>query len=112
MLEFLNCGGHIVTVVVRNLPLYVYSNPLVMRGKNPPIILTLYISVLGIYWPSLLRDIIENTSILPVTRVQYSSKQYMGARNRVGLGLLCRPARLHSLAELVPWNRILGLLKV
>ena len=28
----------------------------------------------------------------------------MGARNRVGIGLSYRPARLHRLAELIPWN--------
>ncbi len=39
-------------------------------------------------------------------------KQSMEARNRVGIGLSFRPARLHSLAELVPWNRFLGSLKV
>jgi hypothetical protein len=33
----------------------------------------------------------------------------MGARNRVGIGLLYRPARLHRLAELIPGNP--GLLK-
>ncbi|MFN9981334.1 MAG: hypothetical protein ACK53Y_15520 [bacterium] len=36
----------------------------------------------------------------------------MGARNRVGIGLSYRPARLHSLAEIIPWNRFLGSLKV
>jgi hypothetical protein len=35
-----------------------------------------------------------------------------GARNRVGIGLSYRPARLHRLAELIPWNRFLGSLKV
>ncbi len=39
-------------------------------------------------------------------------KQSMGARNRVGIGLSYRPAMLHSLAELVPWNRFLASLKV
>ncbi len=39
-------------------------------------------------------------------------KQSMGARNRVGIGLSYRPTRLHSLAELVHWNRFLGSLKV
>jgi hypothetical protein len=34
--------------------------------------------------------------------------QSMGARKVVGIG----PARLHSLSELVPWNRFLGSLKV
>ncbi len=36
----------------------------------------------------------------------------MGARNRVGIELSCRPARLHRLAELVPlWHWFLGSLK-
>jgi hypothetical protein len=39
-------------------------------------------------------------------------KQSMGAWNRVGMGLSYWPARLHSLTELVPWNRFLGSLKV
>jgi hypothetical protein len=39
-------------------------------------------------------------------------KQSMGARNRVGIGLSYRAARLHSLPELVPWNQLLGSLKV
>jgi hypothetical protein len=39
-------------------------------------------------------------------------KQSMGARNRVGIGLSYRPDRLHRLAELIPWNRFLGSLKV
>jgi hypothetical protein len=39
-------------------------------------------------------------------------KQSMRARNLVGIGLSFRPARLHRLAELVPWNRFLGSLKV
>ncbi len=38
-------------------------------------------------------------------------KQSMGARNRVGIGLLYRPAKLHRLAELITWNRFLGSLK-
>ena len=39
-------------------------------------------------------------------------KQSMGARNRVGIALSYWPARLHRLAELIPWNRFLGSLKV
>ncbi len=35
-------------------------------------------------------------------------KQSVGARNRVGIGLLYRPYRLRRLAELIPWNRLLG----
>ncbi len=32
-------------------------------------------------------------------------KQSMRARTRVGIGLSYRPARLHRLAELIPWKR-------
>jgi hypothetical protein len=39
-------------------------------------------------------------------------KQSVGARNRVGIGLSYRPARLHRLAETFPWNRFLGSIKV
>jgi hypothetical protein len=39
-------------------------------------------------------------------------KQSMGARNPVGTGLSFRPFRLHRRAELVPWNRFLGALKI
>ncbi len=35
-----------------------------------------------------------------------------GARNRVGIGLSYRPARLHRLTKLISWNRFLGYLKV
>ncbi len=38
-------------------------------------------------------------------------KQSMGSRNRVGIELSYRPARLHRLAELIPWNGFLGSLK-
>ncbi len=39
-------------------------------------------------------------------------KQLMGVRNRLGIGLSYRTARLHSLAELVHLNRFLVSLKV
>ncbi len=39
-------------------------------------------------------------------------KKSMGARHRVGIGLLYRPARLHRLAEFIPWNRLLGSINV
>jgi hypothetical protein len=39
-------------------------------------------------------------------------EQSMGARNLVGIGLSYPPARLHRLAESIPWNRFLGSLKV
>jgi hypothetical protein len=35
-----------------------------------------------------------------------------GARNLVGIGLWYWATRLHRLAELIPWNRFLGSLKV
>ncbi|MFN9961514.1 MAG: hypothetical protein ACK55I_51220, partial [bacterium] len=37
-------------------------------------------------------------------------KQSLGTR-KIGIGSSYRPARLHRLAELIPWNRILGSLK-
>jgi hypothetical protein len=36
-------------------------------------------------------------------------RQPMAARNRVGTGLSYWPARLYRLAELIPWNRVLGI---
>ena len=39
-------------------------------------------------------------------------EQSMGARNREGIGLLYRPARLHRMAESIPWHWFLGSLKV
>ncbi len=39
-------------------------------------------------------------------------EQSMGARNLVGIGLSYQPAILHELAELIPWNRFRGSLKV
>jgi hypothetical protein len=47
-------------------------------------------------------------NILTITQGSTSDgifRQSMGARNRLGIGMLYRPARLHSLAELVLWNR-------
>jgi hypothetical protein len=38
-------------------------------------------------------------------------KESMGPRNRGGIGLSYRPARLHRLAEFIPWNRFLGSIK-
>jgi hypothetical protein len=39
-------------------------------------------------------------------------KHSMGARNRGGIGLSYRPAKLHRLAEFIPWNRFLGSINV
>jgi hypothetical protein len=39
-------------------------------------------------------------------------KQSLRARKRLEIGLSYRPARLHRLTELIPWNRFLGPLKV
>jgi hypothetical protein len=39
-------------------------------------------------------------------------KKSMGARHRLGIGLSYRPVRLHRLAELMPWHRFLGSIKV
>jgi hypothetical protein len=42
----------------------------------------------------------------------WNFKQSMGARNRVGIGLLYRPAGLHRLAEFIHWNRCLSSINV
>jgi hypothetical protein len=39
-------------------------------------------------------------------------EQAMGARNRTGIGLSYRPARLHRMAESISWNRFLVSIKV
>jgi hypothetical protein len=39
-------------------------------------------------------------------------KQSVGDRNRVGIGLSYRSAKLHRLAELIPGNQFLGSLKI
>ncbi len=39
-------------------------------------------------------------------------KQSLGAGNIVGIGFSIRSAKLHRLAELIPWNRFLSSLKV
>jgi len=62
----------------------------------------------------------ENLAGLPVSRDQagniYCTRDYDRSpvleflNNLWGLGT--EPARLHNLAELVPWNRFLGFLKV
>ncbi len=35
-------------------------------------------------------------------------EQSLGAKNRAGIGLYYRPTRLHRLADLIPWNQLLG----
>ncbi len=39
-------------------------------------------------------------------------KKSMGGTHRVGIGLSYRPAMLHRLAELMPWHRFLGSIRV
>jgi hypothetical protein len=43
-----------------------------------------------------------------VTSPELEFLNNLWARNRVGIGLSCRPTRLHRLAEFIPWNRFLG----
>ncbi len=57
----------------------------------------------------------ERTSIPSISGQKSSSgilEQSMGARNRVGIGLPYRPARLHRLAQSIPCNRFLVFLQV
>jgi hypothetical protein len=47
-----------------------------------------------------------------ITLYQKFEQSVGGHRNRVGIGLSHRPAKLHRLAESNPWNRFPGSLKV
>jgi hypothetical protein len=60
------------------------------------------------------RESIESKESIPPAYVTCAGifKQSMRARNRVRIGWSYWPAWLHSLAELVPWNRFLGYIKV
>ena len=57
---------------------------------------------------------VERMHALPLTRIQSWNfkKKSMRARHQVGIGLSYRPARLHRLAELMPWNRFVGSINV
>ncbi len=48
----------------------------------------------------------ENLTWISQARVQcWNFRTFYGTRNRVGLGFLYQPVRLHGLEESVPWNR-------
>ncbi len=49
----------------------------------------------------------ENCQFCVVARAGIFKKA-MGARNRGGIGLSYRPARLHRLVEFIPWNQFRG----
>ncbi len=57
---------------------------------------------------------IDSKEWIPPAYVAWAGifKQSMGARNRVGIGLSYRPARLHRLVEFIPWNWFLGSMNV
>ncbi len=78
------------------------SKELRVINKNRELVLT---------WGMLARDRFYKMELLPVSSAGIF-KQSMGARNRVGIGLSYRLARLHVLAELINWNRCLGSIKV
>jgi hypothetical protein len=54
----------------------------------------------------------STTLAWPGWKQSWIFKKSMGARHRVRIGLSYRPARLHRLAELMPWHRFLGSIKV
>ncbi len=64
-----------------------------------------------LYFSAFSFSIVKIFSLSFVTRNRRSEnctgilKQALGTRNWVGIGLSYRPARLHRLAELIPWNR-------
>ncbi len=58
--------------------------------------------------------VLERTRIMALC-VRHQSwnfkKRSVGERHRVRIGLSYRPARLHRLAQFIPWNRFLGSIK-
>ncbi len=60
--------------------------------------------------------LLRKSRIKAIAQTYYNSagifKEFIGARNRVGIGLSYRPARIHRLAELILWNQFLGSLNV
>jgi hypothetical protein len=59
-----------------------------------------------------LKNRFQGTSSARLCILSWVFKKSMGARHRVGIGLSYRPAMLHRLAELMPWHRFLGSIKV
>jgi hypothetical protein len=57
-------------------------------------------------------DVTENAAESYIFSSSGIFKHSMGAWNRVRIGLLYRTARVQRLAELLPWNRFVGSLKV
>jgi hypothetical protein len=79
----------------------IYINKLNQRFEYPLTVLAT---------KSLCNLCVINLSVLPCAGIL---EQSMGARNRVGIGLSYRPARLHRLAEMIPWiPRLLKSLKI
>ncbi len=75
-----------------------YHSPVCRTGPPEPLFLRVY----G-----------EQKSIPPAYEAYAGIfKQSIRARNRVGILLSYRPARLHRLAEFIPWNRFLGSMNV
>jgi hypothetical protein len=77
----------------------------------------------GLYYPLVLYNKAYNDVVYYMELTLLNStvhragilEQSMGARqcrHRVGIGLSYRPARLHRLAEFIPWNRFLGSINI
>jgi hypothetical protein len=98
----------------------------VRRSNNLAIDLIHKISIQLLFWPLCIRAVrsewvlcklcilltySQNVRTRPSLSTWYF-RTICGARNRVGIGLSYRPARLHRLSKSIPWNRFLGSLKV
>jgi hypothetical protein len=88
----------------------VFSSVLATRGLAPPF----FYSSNWFYRPASNTTIgaqpVFLSNVTAITVLEFENNVW-GARNRVGIGLLYRPARLHRLAESVPLNRLLISLK-
>jgi hypothetical protein len=74
-----------------------------------------FLGTLTNYLPLLAKSCFKISSlILQFTSSEFSDdragifKKSMGARHRGGIGFSYRPARLHRLAEFIPWHQFRG----
>jgi hypothetical protein len=87
----LNCRIHERTISLRFLGIILRVLSLIPKGRG-------YSFLLG--FPPF--------SFTVYTELEFLKSLCMGARNRGGIGLSYRPARLHMLAGFIPWYRFLG----
>ena len=61
---------------------------------------------------TVLSDPLRSHCTLPLMLTAFFLSVSVGARHGGGIGLSYRHARLHRLAEFIPWNRFLGSINI